>query len=340
MNDSELSLYNRYTALTSEQRRNAETSARINIAGAKQLPPQPKFKDFEDRQFVKFPPVFIKVFYVLVFVLMYAAFLPSSMRIHETALRLLAPTLGDGTASQYIAALCIVLLAEICQIVFSLGVLVVDSMAEKLLFGVGASIGTLIAIVGNGATWNPEGLTGFGYFFSLLETFMPPIITIISAWLIKSQVIHATSSRHHANEKWIKATENWESKRETIETEWQNRYETAHQSPDWMKAYAISLWDQLKFANRNKRNLIAETTPEVMKELIRRELQVDEQAWWNIEDVKRQPAAAARQLSEVSDAKSFTGQCPKCGKDFAHATEIGLKRAMSAHSKAHKNKEE
>lgn len=325
-------------ALLQEQRNAAYDAARQRIAGSQ---PVLIYTQTQGR----FSSQFTSGVQIMVAFMMVVAFLPSAMRIHAVALNAASELFGIGTTSQYVSALCVVLLAEVCQIAFSIAFATATGRFERIGYGIGAAFGTAIALAGNGAAsaLNIDlRLFSFTDAFKILDTFAPPVITLIAAQVIKSQALHAAELRTRAQSEYANAL-----------TEWNFAFANASQSAEWNSVLANSLRDALRNANRRSYAMLRSLTDNDWRALILRERSAEE--WWDVIESQEQLRLEQSQrkitngtqstgaTGEVINAESkrdgnaFIKVCPQCAREFSADTERKATNKLVAHMKAHKN---
>src|SRR5574341_1705365 len=223
-----MSALHRVNALTEAQRAAALDSARRRIAGREPLP-----ADFAHLEDSRYPTSVIRIIRALSGLMLMAAFLPSAMRLH--AVGLLAFSLHDAS-SRYVAALSIVLMAEVGQVIFSLATIAALTRWQRLSLAFGAAVCTLIALSGN---YTSNAARAFADLFSFLDTFAPPVLVLITAQVLKSQMLHAVAERHRARVEYARAHGAWKA-----------AYDAAHDHARWLHAAANALRDALRAANK------------------------------------------------------------------------------------------
>lgn len=330
-------------ALLQEQRDSAYDAARKRIAGDE---PRLRYEKTQSR----FSPRFMLGVQIMIAFMMIVAFLPSAMRIHAVALIASAPLFGTGTASQYLTAVCVVALAEVCQIAFSVALATASNCYERIAYAIGAAFGTAIALVGNGAAVKMNiSIATFSFTdaFTILETFAPPVITLIAAWVLKSQSLHEAELRTKTQSEHAIAINAWKA-----------ALANAPKSNEWNNALANALRDALRIANRRSYAVVRELTDSDWRALVLRERKAEE--WWKEEEqritqlqertvatqsqtVVRNGTVSTAATGEVANARTkrngaaFVKICPHCVQEFEGETERQATNRLVAHMKKHSN---
>ena len=372
-------------ALTQIQRDEALHRARLRLIGSEPEPGrEPEIGDFERRGSGRYPPGVMRVIRGLAVVMLLAAFVPSAIRLHQIGKEVFGQSVTDAMSTA-VAALSIVLSAEIGQVIFSLAAAVLperekdltqrrrDAKEEKeqrrlewqrvgLLAG--ALICTLIALAGNGEVvrpWAaPAGL------FIWLETFAPPVLVLITAQVLKTQMLHSIEDRHGAHLAYERARADWNADYDERLRAWQDRYAHADEDAQWMKYAANALRDALRGANRRSYAVVRALTDEDWRGLIQREMQAEQ--WYvraerarelpqrnkdgagaasGLQSAKGRPPEPERQSVRAGASGGVhTGEtsgqvnevdggwraiCPHCGREFRKSSEQGARNALAAH---------
>lgn len=266
----------RINALTQEQRESALDSARKRIAGAQpQRPPEPTLDDFMRHTSGRFPPRIVRLISGLSAFMLVVAFLPSAMRLHQIGKETFAHAIEDS-ASIYLAALCIVLMAEVGQVIFSLAAATTaQSRMQRIGLGIGATVCTGIALAGNAEVVSPWNYSGA---FVWLETFAPPVLVLITAQILKTQMLHSIEARHEAQRTFAAAHSAWNTDYADALHAWQSAYDHAHEHASWMRVQANALRDALRKANARSSAVLREIKDDDWRTLILREVAAD--AWY------------------------------------------------------------
>lgn len=333
--ETEKQVINKINALTQEQRDAAYNAARSRIVG-----PQPQRESGTPEG--RFPKWVSQSVTGLCFAMLCVAFLPSAMRLNSIAIMTNAEIMQHAT-SIYVAAIATVAMAEIGQIIFSLAAAINDAKWQKRLLLSGALICTLIALSGNA---NAMGSHAFESLFAFLDTFAPPVLVLIAAQILKTQMLHATEARHANKRNYEIAIARWNA-----------AYATANNADAWNEVLANSLRDALRAANRQSKAVLRELTNADWRELIIRERNAEE--WWKVATVEADAMQAQRNADaerlrlldtgsvstgptgEVANAKlvrkgaMYVRECPECKKKFEGDTERKATNKLVAHMRVH-----
>lgn len=328
--------YYRINALRDDERAAAYERAKQRIAGRK-----PTQDDFMQERYEKYPKAFSFTILALSGVMLIAAYLPSAMRIHAIALDTSVIT---EAASRYVAALCIVLLSESGQIAMSLASANAPQRSQRIGFAFGAWICTLIALSGNAVASDSYATQDV---FAFLETFAPPVLTLITAEVLKSQALNAIADRHQAHTQY-----------ELALAQWKRSVADAEQDTAWRRTLANVVKDALRDANKSSKAALRELTSEDWYALVLRERNAGE--WVDAVERKLEIARqriAAPQSSDASGGRStgatgevaaqsvtqegdvFVIACPHCAKEFEGKSQRHAQMRLTAHMKAHKNEQ-
>lgn len=266
----------RINALTQEQRESALDAARKRIAGVQpQRPQEPTLDDFMRYTSGRFPPRIVRLISGLSAFMLVVAFLPSAMRLHQIGKDTFAHAIADST-SIYVAALCIVLMAEVGQVIFSLAAATTaQSRMQRIGLGIGATVCTCIALAGNAEVVSPWNYPGA---FVWLETFAPPVLVLITAQILKTQMLHSIEARHEAQRTFAAAHSAWNTDYADALRAWQSAYDHAHEHASWMRVQANALRDALRKANARSSAMLRDLTDGDWRTLILREVAAD--AWY------------------------------------------------------------
>lgn len=343
----------RINALTQEQRESALDAARKRIAGAQpQAYAEPSLDDFLRTTAGRFPRSVVRVITALSVIMLVAAFLPSAMRLHQIGKQTFEHAITHAF-SIYVAAICIVLMAEVGQVIFSLAAATTaETRSQRWGLRIGAFICTAIALVGNAEIVRPWAATDASAFV-WLETFAPPILVLITAQILKSQMLHSIERRHEAQSAFVEAHNQWQAQSADALHAWQSAYEHAHEHTSWMRIQANALRDALRRSNARSSAVLREITDDDWRALILREIAAD--AWYDRAEQRALDALRVEQertarvehtphagtsggertgatdgnVREVGGA--FVGACPDCGAEFSKPTYAGAVNALSAH---------
>jgi len=353
MSTTQSEAFYKVNALLEEQRDAAYEVARNAIAGPRPTQgTQPTLDDYRKRNTGKYSPRMLIAIDILVAFLMVVAFFMSAIRIHATALTGAQSLFANDIASQYWTALFVVLLAETCQIVFSVAFATTDSVLQKIAYAVGAAFGTLIALYGNGA----KAEQGISQELALLVTYVPPVLTLIAAQVLKSHMLHAIEERRQSNALYATALDEWKRNFEIASAEWTTQYSNATEHAEWTMQLANALRNALRLANRQSKAQLRLLTNADWHALVLRERNASE--WWKVAETQvqqeamrfevkratqRSGAMSTGSTGEVNAAETkrngdaFVKVCPHCQQEFERDTERSATNALVAHMKKHKN---
>lgn len=332
--------YYRVNALRDDERDAAYERAKQRIAGRK-----PTQDEFMMHRVSKYPKQFVIAIVFLSGLMLVAAYLPSAMRIHSVALENYGKVISQAM-SMYVAALCIVLMSETGQIVFSLASATTDADKQKQRIGftLGAWVCTAIALSGNAVASGDHATQDV---FAFLETFAPPVLTLITAEVLKSQMLNTIADRHQARTQYELALEAW--KRSVADAE--------HDAA-WKRTLANVVKDALRDANRRSKAMLRDLTSEDWYALVLRERNAGE--WVDaverrLESARQRIAVPQSDASAGSRSTGATGEvaaqevtqegdvfviaCPHCAKEFEGRTQRHAQMRLTAHMKAHKNEQ-
>lgn len=339
--------FDKIDALLLDQRDQAYANAKLQIAGeAPSKDGQPKEEDFLSVEHGKYPAWVSRTINGLTAGMLIASFLPSAMRLHNIALQLQQRVMQDAF-SNHVAAICVVLSAEIGQVIFSLAAAITKSRLQRFGLYIGASICTLIALVGNIiAMENHIGENTF----SILETVSPPILVLITAQILKMQMLHSIEQRHFARTRFEEAKRKWKENYDFEFKQWENVYANASENPKWDRVLANSIRNQIRQANKSKKAILRDLTDYDWRELVIRERRAEE--WWDLQETKvakqndlQRSKSGGKATGEVLNAKAseqegwFVRECPHCQIELKAKTELGATRSLSAHMKKHVNQQ-
>jgi hypothetical protein len=347
--------------LSEEQRIGALNAARMKIAGELSLPHEPMREQFAADAFLRLPPAFARSITILSIFMLIVGFLPSAMRLHAIGLEHAVKVLLDGTSS-YVAALCIVFMSEIGQVIFTLGAINTRTRTGQFGMYIGAAICTAIALTGNYNAVS-QHLTRWDA-FAFLETFGPPVLVLLTSNILKSQALAAVTSQRTATAAFESARAAWKVENTIAQNTWQTAFDNAHTHHSWERLRANALREALRRANAKRETALRELTNEDWLALIRRELDTDQ--WYerttqiapaSIALVER-PApmrlraanalpqrtfragtAAGKHTQELNDTCSenadgtHTAACPVCNVQFVKPTRRSAINALVAHTR-------
>lgn len=357
---------NRVNALTQEQRDAAYAVARERIAGRKpQATAPPELAQFLAQANTHYPAWVTTLVRGLTVFTLVVVFLPSAMRLHAVALTTnnAIASLSANSASVYVAALATVIMAEIGQTIMSLASAVTQSRTQKLALWFGALVCTGIALSGNALAMQDHALDNA---FSFLETFAPPLLVLILAQIIKTQMMDAIALRYEAGIAYRNAYATWERDTQYAMQAWDAAYNGANANEDWPVVLANALRDALRNANKQSKAVLRELTAQDWRALVLRERNASE--WWREveaevrEDAKRIAAEEAKlqvilrkaqpesgkstgatgevaSATTLRDGDTWVKVCPECAMRFEGASKRQATMRLVAHMKAHRNAE-
>lgn len=286
---STFDLYRTITPLTDERRIEARARARSIVT--KDAGEQPQRAAFDNHTESKYPQWVNRLIVGLCIVVLAAAFAPSAIRLYaigSTTFAQAIPHAGSAMA----AGIAIVLMSETAQILFSLAAAVMDtSKTAKRLLYLSMFGATVLALVGNGQVSLPgHEMNPFAY----LEAFLPPLLTLSTAYILKEQMLTAIAHRHANNVAYAEAVNAWKLANANPE-----------KHPRYMSALANALRDALKEDNAKgtgaqaRREYMAALDTESWKRLVKRELVADE---WYSEPIE--PAPDAQTAQDAQDIRA------------------------------------
>lgn len=266
-------IVNKMLQLSEEQRNAALDAARMKIAGALDLPARPQREDFNAETHQRFSPRVSQSINILSVFMLVVAFLPSAMRLHEIGLTTFALTISHE-ASKRIAAICVVFMAEIGQVIFTLGATNAKGF-NKFLMWLGAAICTLIALSGNAIA---VGNHAWKDLFTALETFAPPVLVLLTSTVLKSQMLDGLEARKRANDDFTAALDAWERTTKALKAEHAEAIANASKHPLYSRIRANALREALRRANARTTTVLRELDDAAWRWLIEREVNAD--AWF------------------------------------------------------------
>lgn len=352
----------RVNALNAEQRDAALDAARRRIAGSEpDAANAPTFEQFERSAIARFPAWVTRTITALCVVMLTAAFLPSAIRLHAVGLATTGITMTHEM-SMYVIAICGVFIAETGQIVFSLAAKTnAETLSQRRGLWAGALVCTCFALTGNAVA---VGTHATDNAFAFLETFAPPVLVLITAQILKTQMLHAIEARYSAKTAFKVALETWESQNKAARDAWQAAYTNAHADGTWDRTLANALRDALRSANRQSKAVLRELTPHDWHALVMRERNAEE--WYDAVEtdlaqrrarLERSVETSASALADdvvlpsgkrstgttgamsaspvVQRGAAFFRACPTCGQEFEGATPRAATNSCVAHMKTH-----
>lgn len=278
-------LYRTIAPLSDERRIEARARARsIVTLDAGQMPQR---ADYDNHTQAKYPTWVNRLIIGLCIVVLGAAFAPSAIRLYAIGSSTFAQAIPHA-ASAMAAGVAMVIMAETAQILFSLAVAVMDaSKTAKRLLYVSMFGATVLALVGNGQVSLPGHETNP---FAWLESFMPPLLVLSTAYILKEQMLTAIAQRHANTQAYQEAVNAWKLANSNPE-----------KHPRYMSALANALRDAIKEDNAKgtganaRRELMSALDVESWKRLVKRELMADD--WYG--EPMEQPALIAQDSQTV-----------------------------------------
>lgn len=334
----------RVNALTIEQREAALNHARLRIAGDEPTFREPTLQDFVSRTTNRFPPVVTRTITLLSMFMLIVAFLPSAMRLHEIGRMMFSKVITDVN-SVYVAALCIVLMAEVGVVIFSLAAATnAENVQQRRMLNVGSWVSVAIALAGNGEMVKPWQEASV---FVWLETFAPPMLVLITAQILKSQMLHSIEARHAAQQAYTTAHAQWIRDTNEARAAWQAAYTEAQNDARWARMAANALRDAIRKANARSTAVLRELSDEEWRVLVIRELSAEN--WFERAEqivIEREQQAqlepgehpSGKRTGEYVDSviergNVYVATCPYCNDTFENNTRRGAKAALSVHSR-------
>lgn len=333
--------------LTQEERESAKEAARAVLIGT-----PPDRKRFTTSTHSKYPLLVRATITAFCMVLLVVAFLPSAIRLHHIAIEAFMHAITDS-ASLTVAGWSAVFFAETGQLVFTLALAVLPARKrERIMLYSGALLSTAFALVGNVQLAEPMNQVGA---FAWLEAIAPPVIVLITAHVLKGQMLDSIEARHIANRAFMEASDAWKARTQNPEAD-----------ANWTKRYANALRDAIRKANHRAergRNALMQLKQGDWYFLVQREIAADE--WFvqgaqsdvqlqqermmqlerlQIENANLQEAVARLQTAPASYNGHNTGEiaivqnaemheavCPHCGYAVEKASARAASNALAAH---------
>lgn len=354
--------------LTPEQRESALSAARRSIAGdAPEALPLPTAHDAPDPDAL--PKRLEVASIVLTLVLACIGFIVSAIRVHQVALQSLGDVVTHPT-SLYLSALLTVVLSEVGAIALQLAAIRVPDhhvgwgRVRFNPYSVAYQLGSLacagIAISGNAKAMSeitdPD-------LYVYLETYVPPVITLITAYALKTQLVESIKAKHRAMALLRSEVERVRALNLEAQRTHAKALAEAHTSDGWLGACARAYMDMLLSANRSvaaRAQHLRAASKEERTALVVREINADRADWFelpptpapvsvSVETPAQPPLMPAPSsgkthgtpTGELSSAVAqaadgaFVATCPRCGKTYRHDTHRKAMNALVAHMKTH-----
>jgi hypothetical protein len=257
-------------SLYDNERDKAWEEARDRVAG-----PEPNLDTFKISMPSKYPLALILLVVILCVIVLTAAFLPSSYRLHMAGSSTFCEattgnpdiaTAPDATEKCQQVGTATIFLAEVGQLVFffALAVLGAPETSKRVrwrkteegtrikvteeydpnaiaraIFWLGIAISTLIAIVGNVHVSVPWQHGGFA--FAWIETLAPPLIVMMIGYVLKNLSLYFIERQRHFLFEYRKAQDTWK----------QRYNEPESLGSEWTRAYTLTLRNAIRNANRD-----------------------------------------------------------------------------------------
>lgn len=259
--------------LSVDTRNYAMQQARERLAGRK-----PERADYDVRE-SKYPPLLTNAINAGGVLLLIFVFIPSAIRVYDAGFNIGAGRITDEVSRAWFG-LCAVLSAEIGQVLFSLMAAKALEPLYAKIFNYGAITCTLIAISGNAWVADWHVLTSP---FAFLETFAPPVLVLITAYVFKQQILDAVADRSEAQRQF-----------DIADKAWNEAYDTAHLDSLWQRTAANSLRDAIMLKEKRRPKFMAGLTRDQWQLLVDRE--------WFAENWYVATVAESQQLQQVARA--------------------------------------
>lgn len=260
----------RINALTEAQREEAIDAARKRIVGEHPTPlAEPTLNENSQHRY----PLYVRrTITIMSIAMLIISFMPSAIRLHEIGRVTFLHAIQDAP-SVTIAAWSIVLSAEIGQVIFSLAIAMAQNRWQKLALYVGAGISTLIALTGNAEAVKPHLYPGA---FIWIETFAYPVLVLIASNVLKTQWLHAIEARYEAEQQLEIDKRDTKQKNDNTLAAWQSAYNVAHEHPLWQRTIGNTLWEAIRYVNRQSKAVLRELSEADKRALVLRELAADQ----------------------------------------------------------------
>jgi hypothetical protein len=285
--------------LSYERRLKAREAATIRVAGSK-----PKSQSVKRHS--KYPLWMQLAILIGVFILLIAAFIPSSRRIYRIGSDTFSASIncfsiiGESECTPEEHALgaaavgiAIVMMAEIAQLLFSVGLIVFkeDDQWSKRTLQYARALATLIAITGNLEVARPW-IYGFNPFegrwfeiFSWAEALGPPLLVLWCGHILKGQAILVIEERQSANEEYNQMLKKWQS-----------AIDKPEEMPSWKRIYAQCIRDELYAFNRRR---LDNVTEEEWAAAIYHEMIIEDRTIKMVEALQQEPSHTNGRVEEM-----------------------------------------
>lgn len=331
--------------LTAVQRERAREQARKALLRKIGHAPEPK--QFMHQQFAKHPAWMQAIIAGLCILVLVWAFATSATRLYAAGHHAFATSIEQDATGAIIAGLATIFIAEFGQLVFSLAYATFnETWMQRIALLVGIILTTLIAFAGNVTVMQPA------YDFAWIETLAPPALVVMTAYVLKEQMLKSIETRHAARIAFDQAMQHWQDATASIED---------HAS--WQATYIHALQDALRTHRRKDTDALA---PPQLLQLAWREYQADDvmlqiqqlqqamqpPAAMHIEPVQA-PALArtapaqnnGQQTDEVRIALQDASEdgpvhvvCPHCAWEATKDSKRSARFALTAHLRKHPDK--
>ena len=220
----------------------------------------------------KYPTFMFVMFLCFLFIIFAASGVSSSQKIHLVGSDKAAETFGGYNATTYLAAIATVMIAEFTVItcatmmnLFTFGKL------QKAMLWLGIIIGGTVSITANAATMPTQFLNEWDRLFVYMETFGPPVVTLISSFILEALVLDALETRKASSEAYKTALAEYDKAVKDEQARYKLSIESAEQHPAFMKLYRQALLEGV--LEKNKRRLAGVPITEgLSQELVQREI--------------------------------------------------------------------
>lgn len=197
---------------------------------------------YTDTVVSKYPDWLIKLVVGLCAGLLVVAFIPSSIRLWHIGSETFGEADGiDSKVAMQLVGYCVVLLAEIGAVLFTIAWAVLDTKrTTRLILGLSIMASAAIALIGNFeiGIWRAGNVT----LFTWLETLLPPFLTLSTAFILKEVSLDKIRHRHADNTAYDYAVREWELV-----------FNAPEQHPRFNQVYANALRDKLRDVNSSGR---------------------------------------------------------------------------------------
>jgi hypothetical protein len=181
---------------------------------------------------------------------------------------------------------------------------------------------------------------------AFLETYAPPVLVLITANILKAQMLHTVAERYAAQQAFASAL-----------AAWQTLYDDAETHPAWGRTLANALRDGLRAANKRSSAVLRDLTDADWFALIDRERSSQKSgtsARLSAETQAEQKASPTHARSGQTNGNAtgdiagtqttqegslYVKHCPICDKRFEGKSPRGVTNAVVAHQKSHKAEE-